>query len=544
MLGFNARTLLLAAAILPALSQQTTFNSWKTYDSPWTTFPRPIARVAVIGAGPAGLQAAAHLLDANLTVRLFERAPSPGGNWFYTEETPVREAYPYVPGAKLHNLPATNYYEEGQDGMSLDNRWKEHWQPRPVWSNLHSNAPASFMKLPGIEYPAGMPWSVPVRDLQRHVRAYASLHGLNVNDQPSASPSSAPVTSYSTRVEAIQKCNEKSTWKLTLRRLEWLSESNRLKEVLWTEEFDAVVVATGHFTKAYVPPIKGIGDWSNATEDGRYSIYHSQSFRHPERYTGKAPTPLIEIQTVLVVGASMSATDIARTIAPFTHRLLASVRPNQYRDGYGLDLLLGFPKEAEVVPEIAYFEPLNRHYAGIKQEKIWLKNGSIILATGYLPNDFLPDLVNPQTMGNLHWTGHYIQDPTLAYMLGPRMWTLPGYQSYAFAKVWTGKARLPSPERMWTDYQNKKYRFESPMHSANRRLYVAWLNSESLELGGQFVEPMSLNVREELTYFVNARWKKQWMSHENWTRFDDLPASDWPKPGPPSDGGEYKVVSW
>ncbi|KAJ6456008.1 hypothetical protein C8R47DRAFT_1060599 [Mycena vitilis] len=409
-------------------------------DSPWTTFARPITRVAVIGAGPAGLQAAAHLMDANLNVRLFERAPSPGGNWFYTEETPVREAYPYVPEleAQLDNLPATNYYEEGDDGMSLDYRWKEHWQPRPVWSDLHSNAPASFMKLPGIDYPAGMPWSVPVRDLQRHVRAYASLHGLNVNDQPSASPSSGSVTSYSTRVEAIQKCNEKSTWKLNLRRLERLSESDRLKEVFWTEEFDAVVVATGHFTEAYVPLIKGIGDWSNATEEGRYSIYHSQSFRHPERYIGKArmqlfqprATPLIEIQTVLVVGASLSATDIARTIAPFTHRLLASVRvrfPNQYRDGYGLDLLLGFPKEAEVVPKIAYFEPLNKHDAGIKDGKIWLINGSIILATGYLPNDFLPDLyvfhslidvVNPQTMSNLHWTGHYIQDPTLAYMLG------------------------------------------------------------------------------------------------------------------------------
>jgi NADPH-dependent glutamate synthase beta subunit-like oxidoreductase len=49
-------------------------------DSPWTTFPHPITRVAVIGAGPAGLQAAANLLSlTNFTVRLFERAPSPGG---------------------------------------------------------------------------------------------------------------------------------------------------------------------------------------------------------------------------------------------------------------------------------------------------------------------------------------------------------------------------------------------------------------------------------------------------------------------------------
>ncbi|KAJ7701212.1 hypothetical protein B0H17DRAFT_1327734, partial [Mycena rosella] len=39
----------------------------------------------------------------------------------------------------------------------------------------------------------------------------------------------------------------------------------------------------------------------------------------------------------------------------------------------------------------------------------------INLATGYWRNTFLPDLVNPLTMYNLHWTGHYIHDPTLAH---------------------------------------------------------------------------------------------------------------------------------
>jgi cation diffusion facilitator CzcD-associated flavoprotein CzcO len=47
-----------------------------------------------VGAGPAGLQAAAKLIEHNFTVRLFERAPHPGGNWLYSEDTPVRESYP------------------------------------------------------------------------------------------------------------------------------------------------------------------------------------------------------------------------------------------------------------------------------------------------------------------------------------------------------------------------------------------------------------------------------------------------------------------
>jgi hypothetical protein len=60
----------------------------------FTTFQHPIRRVAVVGAGPSGLQAVVHLIAHNFTVRLFERAPDPGGNWLYSEEPPLREPYP------------------------------------------------------------------------------------------------------------------------------------------------------------------------------------------------------------------------------------------------------------------------------------------------------------------------------------------------------------------------------------------------------------------------------------------------------------------
>ena len=58
-------------------------------------FEQPIKRVAVIGAGPAGLQAAPTLKEHNFTtVRLFERQEKPGGTWYHQESTPVREPYP------------------------------------------------------------------------------------------------------------------------------------------------------------------------------------------------------------------------------------------------------------------------------------------------------------------------------------------------------------------------------------------------------------------------------------------------------------------
>lgn len=57
-------------------------------------FSHEIRRVAVIGAGPAGLQAAAALLEEGFEVRLFERADQPGGNWYYQDQVPVAASFP------------------------------------------------------------------------------------------------------------------------------------------------------------------------------------------------------------------------------------------------------------------------------------------------------------------------------------------------------------------------------------------------------------------------------------------------------------------
>lgn len=64
--------------------------------TPYYKLNTKIERVAVIGAGPNGLLHASTLIENGFQVRLFERAPNPGGNWLYTDKTPIRTPFPYV----------------------------------------------------------------------------------------------------------------------------------------------------------------------------------------------------------------------------------------------------------------------------------------------------------------------------------------------------------------------------------------------------------------------------------------------------------------
>ncbi|KAJ7060675.1 FAD/NAD-P-binding domain-containing protein [Mycena amicta] len=498
-------------------------------DSPWTQFSHPIRRVAVIGAGPAGLQAAAALLEqTNITVRLFDRAPSPGGNWFYSDELPPREPYPdndpsSGEGKLPTALPGTLFYEEGDGALSLDERWREHWHPRGVWHDLHTNSITAMTELPGLKYAPDQPWSASVHAVQRHVRAYASLHGLNANDEHE-NTSGDTITSYSTRVQRLWKSNS-TTWTLTLHRMQRLPETSRLRVDVWDEFFDAVVVAVGRDTLQHVPDIPGLAGWSKAKNaEGKWSVYHSQAFRRAEDYKGKF---------VLIVGASVSGTEIARELSPYVDRLLISARINTTRTEYDLDSLMRFPSNVEVFPEIAEFAPLDHDKPGIKQGEIRFVNGTvvqgvdeIILATGYRPESFVPHLVDSQ-FSNLHWTGHYIHDPTLAYMHAIRPWTHGRYQAAGIARVWTGKARLPSRERMWGDYIDKKFAFggifDTLPQEALLRMYIGWLNAEAVEFGGTMVEPLSMEAREMFVHHNGLSSKNDFVTYEDYAAFDQLP---------------------
>ena len=103
------------------------------------------------------------------------------------------------------------------------------------------------------------------------------------------------LASFNTTVVDLRKIGDK--WRLTLRQSGHFFDGSP-KDYWWQEEFDAVVVASGHYTVPFVLDIKGL-DEAATIHPSKFE--HSKSFRALDDYVG---------QKVVVVGGNISAADL------------------------------------------------------------------------------------------------------------------------------------------------------------------------------------------------------------------------------------------
>lgn len=82
--------------------------------------------------------------------------------------------------------------------------------------------------------------------------------------------------SYNTTVEKAEKIN--GEWKLILRK------EGTERDYWWSEQFDAVIVASGHYSVPYIPQIKGLEQLQKLRPG---SVIHSKHFRGRDLYKGK-----------------------------------------------------------------------------------------------------------------------------------------------------------------------------------------------------------------------------------------------------------------
>ena len=200
-----------------------------------------------------------------------------------------------------------------------------------------------------------------------------------------------------------------------------------------SEEFDFVVVASGHFSVPNVPHYPGFEKFL-----GR--ILHAHDFRDAVEFSGK---------DVLIIGASYSAEDIGSQCHKYGARSItctARIGPMGY----------DWPDSWEEMPILTHVDGKTVHFVGGGTKDV----DAIILCTGYQHYfPFLPDDLRLETKNRLWVPGLYKgvaweANPRLLYLgMQDQYYTYNMFDAQAWwaRDVMLGRIELPSAAEMAAD---------------------------------------------------------------------------------------------
>lgn len=158
---------------------------------------------------------------------------------------------------------------------------QDRFTDSPVYPGLETNVDASAMEYSQEPIPTvRSQWSI-----ERHGEDTPFRHHSVIRqyiEDLFTKKGHAGLVQYNTTVERAIKEPGSEKWVLTLRRTQ--SHNGSQSDYWWTEVFDALVVASGHYAVPYIPAITGLKEFAE-----RYpgSIEHTKHYRGPEKYRGK-----------------------------------------------------------------------------------------------------------------------------------------------------------------------------------------------------------------------------------------------------------------
>lgn len=342
---------------------------------------------------------------------LFEQRSRSGGIWNSTSNQRDED---------LFAIPQTDPRGQNQDPtwLGTSESKKEPSFLSPIYDRLETNIPRGLMGFQDLDWPQ----ESQLFPKHETVLSYIQDYGKEVED----------LVQYETQVTSIKPASSHTSgpWKVFTRNL----RSNTQHE----EEFDAVIVANGHFIVPYIPSIPGIEAW-NTHHPG--VITHAKYYRNPEEYTGKK---------VIVVGNSASGSDISTQIAQHSqHPLLWSSKSTSM-------FKVGTSAVKRELPPISKFLPLDRAVE-FEDGTVEKHMDAIVFATGYFYSlPFLEEVV-PRLIGDggrvQHTYQHlfYAPRPTLSFLALPQRvipFPIAEAQSAVLARVYAGRLLLPPLQAM------------------------------------------------------------------------------------------------
>ena len=345
-------------------------------------------KVAIIGAGPSGLaqlrafQSAQNNGENIPEVVCYEKQENWGGLWNYSWRTGLDEY-----GEPVHNSMYRYLWSNGPKECLefADYSFEEHFG-RPIAS-----------------YP-------PREVLFDYIQGRIEKAGFRDKIR------------FRTAVRKVEYCQQSEKFTVTVHDL--------VNDVVSSDEFDYVVVASGHFSTPNVPHYEGFESFG-----GR--ILHAHDFRDALEFKD---------QNILIVGSSYSAEDIGSQCYKYGAKSITSC----YRSApMGYD----WPDNWEEKPALQKVSGNTAFFADGSSKEV----DAIILCTGYLHHfPFLPDSLRLKTNNILYPLGLYKgvvwEKNTKMFYIGmqDQWYTFNMFDTQAWyaRDVMMGKIALPSLAEM------------------------------------------------------------------------------------------------
>lgn len=200
-------------------------------------------KIAILGAGPSGLVACKEAIENGLIPTIFESKNDIGGVWSST-------------GA--------------------------------VWNTMHTNISKFTTTFSDFDWDQGSEMFPTAQAMLNYLNEYARK--WNIRNY---------IKFHSNVVNVSSNCNESEKIGANGWTVKWIEDSH---STLQTDTFDGVIVATGIFSKGYIPELPGLGSFSG-------KVLHSKEYK-----TGQA----FEGLRVLTVGGSFSGAEIASDVSNYS----------------------------------------------------------------------------------------------------------------------------------------------------------------------------------------------------------------------------------
>lgn len=350
-----------------------------------------MTRVAVIGAGPCGISQLHAFASAETKGRqipeivCYEKQSDWGGLWNYTWRT------------------GTDQYGEPVHGSMY----------RYLWSNGPKEclefADYSFEEHFGRAIPSFPPRAV----LADYIKGRAEASGIR------------KYCKFNHAAHWVTYMNDSEKFLVTTR--------NLAEDKLLTEEFDFVVVATGHFSVPNIPQFDGFESFN-----GR--VLHAHDFRDAREFTD---------MDILVIGTSYSAEDIASQCHKYGAKSI-TISHRTAPTGFH------WPDTFEEVPLLTRVDGKTAHFKDDSSKNV----DAIILCTGYLHHfPFMDESLRLRT-ANRMWTPNLYQgvvwqnNPKVMYLgMQDQYFTFNMFdvQAWYVRDVIMGRIELPSQAEMDKD---------------------------------------------------------------------------------------------